>query len=69
MPLPAKFPMFDYVNRGLQMNNLSALAVEYSFFINMGFVAFAVIVIGLLLRKRPSAPVTKGAPHTTRGTK
>lgn len=66
---PAKLPMFVYVNRGLQMNNLSALAVEYSFFINMGFAAIAVVVIGLLLRKRPTAPIGKGPSQANRGTK
>ncbi|MDA0306407.1 MAG: hypothetical protein O3B76_09000 [Proteobacteria bacterium] len=51
------------------MNNLSALAVEYSFFINMGFAAIAVVVIGLLLRKRPTAPIGKGPSQANRGTK
>ncbi len=64
---PAKLPVFVYDNRGLQMDNLFALAAEYSFFINMAFVAFAVIVIGLLLRKRE--PKTRRGPEPSSGTK
>lgn len=58
---PAKLPMFVFDNRGIRMDNLSALVAEYSFFINMGFVVFAVVVAGFLLRKR--------GPELSRGTK
>lgn len=46
------------------MENYSLIAAEYGFFIKMSGVVFAIIVAGLLLRKRPTRSSGR-ADHAT----